>query len=161
MIRDVIDAQPSSPLDGEEVELRLVGRAEIDGFWNQRWLCDDDYAAEIQPWDVEPCVVSGQLATFYVAVVNHGGFTWMDQPDDIRLTYRWWKGGQMVVADGLRSALPSPIRPGERALLQLQVMGPETDGVHVLAVDLVHEGVRWFGSDCRIDVDVRPAPFAV
>ena len=158
MIRAVIDASPSEPQGRVPVESQLVGRDEIDGYWNQRPLCDDDYAAEIEPWDVEPCVVSGQLATFYVAVVNRGGFTWMDQPDDVRLTYRWWKDGDMVVADGLRSTLPSPIRPGERTLLQLQVKGPENGGAHVLAVDLVHEGIRWFGSDCRIDVDVRPAP---
>jgi hypothetical protein len=128
--------------------------------WNQRPFCDDDYAAEIEPLDEVPDVASGRPATLHVAVTNLGDLIWTNRPDNIRLTYRWWRDGDVVVADGVRSVLPSPIRPGERALLQLQIMGPPTDGAHVLAVDLVHEGVRWFGIDCRIDVDVRPGPDA-
>jgi hypothetical protein len=128
--------------------------------WNQRPFCDDDYAAEIELLDEVPDVRVGGAVTIRVAATNLGGLLWTEQPDKIRLTYRWWKDGEAVVADGLRSELPSPVRPGERSVLQLQVMGPETSGEHVLVVDLVHEGIRWFGIDCPIDVDVRPASSA-
>ena len=43
---------------------------------------------------------------------------------EIRASYRWWSAaGELVVADGLRTAFPRPVRPGEELVVPFCVAG--------------------------------------
>jgi len=97
------------------------------------------------------------VRTLDVLVTNLGGVTWPggEAHPEIRLTYRWWLGGD-VVAEGLRTPLPADLEPGATALVPMTVRAPSEPGGHRLAVDLVHEHVRWFGAGFELDVEVLP-----
>ena len=68
------------------------------------------------------------------------------------LSYHWLdRGGAIVRHDGLRSALPRIVSPGEQVAVALKVRTPNRRGRYVLAVDLVREGTTWYsdaGSPC-------------
>jgi hypothetical protein len=92
-----------------------------------------------------------------VAVENHGAQTWpwgfVNAPE-IRVAYRWLApDGEVRVAEGLRTPLPGPVRPGERAVVEAGVAAPGP-GAYLLELDLVHEHVRWFGAAVRVPVTV-------
>ncbi|KAA0252448.1 MAG: hypothetical protein EDX89_18495 [Acidobacteria bacterium] len=64
----------------------------------------------------------------------------------VNVTYRWLDaGGSVVVPDGARTALPSPLAPGEAVTVPALLVAPETPGEYELEIDLVQEGVEWFG----------------
>lgn len=54
--------------------------------------------------------------------------------------------GNAVVFDGARTPLPSTLEPGEAVEVDLRVVAPGEPGAYVLEVDLVQEGVAWFGA---------------
>ena len=56
---------------------------------------------------------------------------------------------------GRRSPLTSTLHPDDSIIVPVLVEAPSTSGSYVLEVDLVHEGVRWFGSPLCIDVVVK------
>jgi SAM-dependent methyltransferase len=72
---------------------------------------------------------AGKDGWFLVTVANH----WLD--DD----------GKRIVGDDGRATLPNDIAPGETAVVELEVHAPEKPGSYGLEVDLVQEGVAWFG----------------
>lgn len=81
-----------------------------------------------------------------VLVDGHVGLT-VEPPNPVTATYRW------VPADGrpaepwvepLRTPLPRPLAPGERALVALAVSAPQRPGWYRFEPTTVHEGVGWF-----------------
>jgi hypothetical protein len=103
--------------------------------------------------------VAAEPQRLYVLVTNEGDERWpwsLDHRPTIRLSYHWLApDGSIEVHDGLRTALPATVEPGDTVLAGLDVLAPERPGDHVLEVDLVHENVRWFGTGCRLPVRVR------
>jgi hypothetical protein len=84
-------------------------------------------------------------------LVVHGSITVRnDSPDPwpgINLSYHWLDaGGNVVVHDGLRTALPKNVRTGETIHQDFAIEGPPQPGTYTLVVDLVYEEVGWFGS---------------
>jgi hypothetical protein len=55
-------------------------------------------------------------------------------------------GRNVVVVDFARAALPRDVAPGETLDVDLSVRAPAQAGVHVVEVDLVHEGRAWFAA---------------
>ncbi|HVC67579.1 MAG TPA: hypothetical protein VND44_08300 [Acidimicrobiales bacterium] len=135
-----------------------VGRTAIDRFWNRRLPAGEEYRASIACWEADVRVEAGVERTVYFQVENLGDFPWYDLPADVRLTCRWWRDGGLVAGYGPGSPLPATIDPGRSAIVPLDVTGPATGGPHVLEIDLVHGGVRWFGAPCRLQVDVDGMP---
>jgi len=84
--------------------------------------------------------------TLTVSVTNTGTRPWpAGGPNPVRLSYHWVKDGAVAVWDGLRGALPADVPAGGTAKVSLPVMPPATAGTYVLRLDLVQEGVSWFG----------------
>lgn len=65
----------------------------------------------------------------------------------VNLTYRWLDaGGSVVIPDGVRTPLPSPLAPGATVSLRAVVVVPSRPGEYLLELDLVQEDVDWFGT---------------
>lgn len=79
-------------------------------------------------------------------VENISQETWVaygQQP--VTLTYRWLTDdGEIVVADGIRTRLPSDILPGEGVIIPLRVSVPKECQSLQLVISLVQEAVAWF-----------------
>ena len=66
---------------------------------------------------------------FYIAAGNH----WLDK--DGKRTSDW---------EG-HNGLPKDLKPGEEAEMTLQITAPKQPGEYTLSLDMVQEGVSWFG----------------
>jgi SAM-dependent methyltransferase len=81
-----------------------------------------------------------------ITLVNTGWDEWRgDGEHPVRASYHWLRpDGRVEVFDGVRTALPRPVGPGDSCRLLVTVRAPATPGRYVLAIDLVKEGVTWF-----------------
>ena len=134
--------------------VRAATREEIDAAWPGAPFSDSLYRARLELLASGP-MTAGLQQTVDVRVWNDGEETWRWGPaarPEIRLAYRW--DGEPPT--GLRTPLPSDLRPGEELVLPVHVVAPRDPGARLLAVDLVHEHVRWFGVEARATVEVRP-----
>jgi hypothetical protein len=138
-----------------------LGSATVEEIWRLsegRALGDDAYAATLTLLDDDLRLVTGEWRTFDVEVHNAGRAHWpggMDAHPQIRLAYRWVGADGAVLAEGARTGLPAPLEPGARAVVPLEVRGPDTPGAREIEIDLVHEHVRWFGRGLRARIAVR------
>lgn len=108
-------------------------------------------------------MAAGEVRAFYVEVTNTTGETWpggMEDEPRVRVSYHLSSGsGELLRADGPRSPLPAPLAPGETQIVPVLVEAPTAPGRYVVAIDLVHEHVRWFESPLAIEVEVvGPGP---
>jgi hypothetical protein len=105
---------------------------------------------------------AGALTTARVEVENAGAVAWRSRAGEgIRLSYHWLDElGNAIVWDGLRTALPHDVAPGETLRAELPVRGPIPPGRYRLALDLVDEGRAWFGElgngTPELEQEVRP-----
>jgi hypothetical protein len=68
-------------------------------------------------------------------------------PNALNLAYHWLApGGPTLVFDGRRTPLPGRVAAGESVSLEASIGVPVKPGDYVLELDLVQEGVAWFGS---------------
>ncbi|MGH2378987.1 MAG: SpoIID/LytB domain-containing protein, partial [Candidatus Limnocylindria bacterium] len=98
---------------------------------------------------------------------NSGSAAWTSGGDSpVNLSYHWHdEAGNTVVWDGVRTALPSDVAPGETVTADMQLVAPPSDATYRLTIDLVREGVGWFGqfggtAPATVDVVVAPIFFA-
>ena len=103
------------------------------------------YGATYQP-GVSTLALSGGLTAIPFTLVNNSNFTWSPGGErPVNLSYHWiGPSGQTVVWEGLRTALPQDVTPGQRVALDAQVAFPTAQGTYTLRWDLVQEGVAWF-----------------
>ena len=106
---------------------------------------------------------AGSLARAAVAIENAGTATWHTRGEalGIRASYHWLDDrGNPIVWDGLRTALPRSVAPGETIELELPVRIPLPPGRYRFALDLVDEGRFWLAElgnrRPEEDVDVLP-----
>jgi len=141
--------------------LTRVQPAEIDALWECREPGPDAYRAQLELHDDDLTMTAGQPRTFEVEVRNTGNEIWPGGPDrhpQIRVGYRWRDPqGTIAVADGTHTPIPSELRPGRSTLVPALIIAPSVPGPYVLELDLVNEGVRWFGGEHGIQVEVRAA----
>ncbi len=104
---------------------------------------------------------AGALGSARVEVVNAGAVAWRD---DVLVSYHWLdERGNPLVWDGLRTALPRVVAPGESVELDLAVRAPMPPGRYRFALDLVAEHRAWFGElgnetpSCDVEVAPRVA----
>lgn len=130
-----------------------VARAEVQASWAARELDEEAYRASIHPVDVHRRLLAGDHRPFRVRAHNEGTERWPGGEERrplIRVAYRWLTtAGEVVEPEGIRTALPHPLAPGESCLVAMHVTAPATAGRYVLAPDLVHEHVRWFGCESQ------------
>ena len=126
----------------------------------------ESYRAAIQVKRAPEWIFAGEPAWMLISI--HNGSNRVLKPDfpmvqcfGIYVSYHWLtESGEMVVFDGERSALPRQIAPGGMALGWISLRAPEAPGNYVGQLDLVEEGVSWFGAHVEIPVEVLPFPAA-
>ncbi len=105
---------------------------------------------------------AGVLGTASVVVENSGSATWRSRGrDGVQVAYHWLDPlGNPIVWDGIRTALPRPVAPGEKVELELAVLAPRPPGPYRLAFDLIEEHRFWFAEigcpPIEVAVDVAP-----
>lgn len=152
--RDAVDAMVAQPGDlrSDPVTpptIKYVPRAEVQAHWAERCFDETAYSATIRPIDVHRQLVADDHRPFRVCVRNEGTEWWPGGGEDrrplIRVAYRWLTPqGAVVESEGIRTALPHPLEPGESCVVAMNVTAPAVAGSYLLAPDLVHEHVRWF-----------------
>jgi hypothetical protein len=105
---------------------------------------------------------AGATARARVALENAGSATWRSRGrTGVRLAYHWLDPlGNPLVWDGLRTALPYPIAPGDSIELEARIVAPRPPGRYLLSFDLVEEYRFWFAEvgSATLDVPVEVAP---
>jgi hypothetical protein len=108
-------------------------------------------------------VVAGERASLAIKVKNTGSVAWKPFAESgLMLGNHWLSScGDIAVWSDGRAPLKRRLEPGRRAFMTLEVVAPSQPGAYVLEIDLVHEGIRWFGdvtdTPLHIPVCVRPA----
>jgi hypothetical protein len=133
-----------------------VGHDELDIWLDDRELGPGAYAARIRlVHPLEP-MPARAVQHVQVEVVNAGDATWPQGPDPwppLAVGHRWLDaGGAPLDAPNPRAAFTERVAPGATTRLVVPIQAPAEPGEHTVAVDVVHEFVRWFG---------RPATQAV
>jgi SAM-dependent methyltransferase len=129
--------------------------------WNgERSVSADAYRVRVTlPQGVEPMRAEG-IQHVQVEVSNLGD-EWLPrgpQPEPpIQVGYRWWReDGTEIARPTLRTPFTETVAPGATTRLTMAIQAPPDHGRLQLRVDVVHENVRWFGCEERLDVDVLP-----
>jgi hypothetical protein len=95
-----------------------------------------------------PTSVTGAVNTMVtvpITITNAGSVTW--QPGAFNVAYHLYvPNGALFVWDGVRTALPAAVAPGQAVSLNTIVKMPAGTGTYVLRFDAVQEGVAWFSS---------------
>jgi hypothetical protein len=106
-------------------------------------------------WDddsVPGSMTAGEATDVDLSFTNAGTLTWPDGGSNpVRVAYHWLNGscpgGSTAVWDGVRTVLPQEIDMDESVVdLTASVTAPATPGSYCLVIDLVHEGITWFGN---------------
>ncbi|HKG12178.1 MAG TPA: hypothetical protein VKB12_02525 [Pyrinomonadaceae bacterium] len=111
-------------------------------------------------------LAAGERVKLDVLVRNTGGAEWpavgdVEGRNAVRLRGRWLKeDGPVLTGDDASARIPFDMEPGDAAGLALDVRAPTDSGEYVLELDVVQEGVAWFGSrgspTFRAKVNVTP-----
>lgn len=108
----------------------------------------------------------GEQSTVEVRFKNSSTMTWPSKPNSkgklaVNFSYHWLSStGEMVVFDGLRTALPNDVKAGESVQLQPAIKAPDRPGSYLLELTLVQEGNAWFpevDGDNKVTVPVSVA----
>jgi hypothetical protein len=80
-------------------------------------------------------------------VQNTSPSTWESKPSSVISLGNHWldQMGNMIRLDDGRTTLPNRVEPGETIELTLEVTAPSCPGLYLLELDLVQEGIAWFG----------------
>ena len=146
-------------------ELRQATREEVDRHWHGRPPTPELYRARLEVVREPVEIAARETRAVDVRVTNEGGHVWPPGTrgfPELRVSYRW-KGpdGAVVVDAGLRTPFPHAVRPGETALVPVDVTAPPDPGRYVLELDVVHEHVRWFDSGVSVSVEVSAQPLVL
>lgn len=89
----------------------------------------------------------GQTLSVNVTVKNTSNFIWpASGPNPVHMSYHILDNHKkMVVDDGLRTNLQTDLQPGQQVTLPVEMKAPEHPGSYVIQLDMVQEGVTWFG----------------
>lgn len=96
---------------------------------------------------------AGEQVLLRVVVTNAGDGVWPSperstEPLQVALANHWLAAdGRLLVNDDGRAPLRSDLAPGESTVLLLRVNAPPTPGSYLLELDMLQEGVNWFGAE--------------
>ena len=104
------------------------------------------YGATYDVSAVPSRVTAGTAFAATIGVTNRSSFAWSaGGTNPVRLAYHWSDlGGNTVVWDGQRSALPADVAIGASATVRATITPPTVPGTYFLRIDLVREGITWF-----------------
>lgn len=114
-------------------------------------LPKDGFKAAIILRDAPPVLRRQQRASLSVTVRNESNQPWAARergggPYQVSLGNHWLdETGRIVINDDGRAALLKALEPGASLDLKLVVNAPRAPGSYILEVDMLQEGVSWFG----------------
>ncbi len=108
--------------------------------------------ARIEGGDDAPLTVTaGGRSRLVLRVTNTGNTRWLHEPQPA--AGQVVVGGHLTDAEGrmldydfLRAPLPRPVAPGDSVEVQVDLPAPAAPGRYRVVLDLVDEGIAWFGS---------------
>ena len=114
----------------------------------------EDYRASFQ---LATASISRSAPAISVTVTNTSITTWANSgPNLVDLSSHWLAAdGRVLSWDGPRAPLGAALGPGASATVNLALAGPPADAT-TLVVDLVAEGLRWFGAGSPRPVTLVP-----
>jgi hypothetical protein len=149
VIEDVLGTQ--IPAEGGDLAvITRISREQIDEAWPGEPHSDGLYQAVIELQTSPGTLIAGARQTVDVRITNLGEQTW-PAGDAFTIGVRWEGLGE-----GVRTALPSNVEPGETILVPVHLDPPPGEPVRILEIRLVHEHEQWFGEPLRIPVDIEP-----
>lgn len=162
LISRVIDAERRQ-LSLERDPPPIASLVETDRFWFGKQQTDEGaYRAEIQCIERDLRMYAGEARAIHFQVSNAGTQPWPWEPNDsslpqVHFSYHWLKANtDLVELNGLRSAIPEPLSPGDTCIVPAMVRAPREPGSYILEADLVWH--RWFDSRARQTVEVTSQP---
>lgn len=147
MIESVLAGRPRP---GARATLSTVSRAEIDDAWPGAPVPPSLYDASIELVGEPAVMIAEARQTLDVRITNRGDHTWT--AGDRFTIGVYWTG----LGEAERTALPSPIDPGETIVVPVHLDPPGGERLRTVEIDLVHEHVRWFGRPLRIPIRIAP-----
>ena len=119
-------------------------------------LPDRGFKAQITLSDPPSMLRAGQKEVITVKVKNTSDVVWWqrggeinDRPDNkfyIAVGNRWLdKDGRLTSETEGHNGISKDLKPGEEAEVTLQITAPKQPGDYILSLDMVQEGVNWFG----------------
>jgi hypothetical protein len=124
--------------------------------------------ASITSRDLPRALLAGERRSLNVVVRNVGGATWPAVGEEggryaVTLRGRWLRDdGSTFKDDDGAARIPYDLEPGDTAGVTLQVVAPDSPGDYTLELDVVQEGVEWFGArgskTLRAGVSVTASP---
>ena len=72
----------------------------------------------------------------------------------VNISYRWFNTKNQMILEGNRTPLPEPIRPHDRAQVNLILTAPEKAGTYKLIIGPVQEGVLWFPENNAQEIEI-------
>lgn len=117
----------------------------------QQQLAASVMRVELRALNAPSMAHAGEKLSIPVSVKNLSDATWFARergaaPMQLSVGNHWLdQGGREVVHDDGRAALPRNLAPGETLELELVVNTPRAHGNYLLEVDMLQEGVAWFG----------------
>lgn len=114
-------------------------------------LSKDGFRAIIIPRDPPSVLRRQQQASVNVSVRNDSGQSWAPRergggPYQVSLGNHWLdENGKTVANDDGRAALLKKLDPGDSVTMNLVVNAPRNPGNYILELDMLQEGVSWFG----------------
>lgn len=150
------DEKPAPPAG----DAQTVAMSEIVHWSGERPVSGGAYQARVTlPHGVEP-MRADALQHVQVEVTNLGD-EWLPRgphPEPpLCVGYRWWReDGTEIARHTLRTPFTETVAPGATTRLTMAIQAPPDHGRLQLRVDLIHDGVRWFECEERLEVDVSP-----
>ncbi|HEX8897302.1 MAG TPA: hypothetical protein VF751_01285, partial [Chthoniobacterales bacterium] len=111
----------------------------------------DAFRAELSVVDLPGTFSAGKPAIVRVRIKNVSPMIWLARERgggayQVSLGNHWLDSSEkMLINDDGRSALLRDLKPGETTELSLTVNPPAASGRYVLEIDMLQEGVTWFG----------------
>jgi hypothetical protein len=114
----------------------------------QEWRNEEHFRAVGTNLKLPSSFPAGGESGVTVTLENRGTATWSTAGlPSVRLSYHWLDlDGRAVIHNGLHTALPSPIGPGEAADVLMRIGCPSEPGRYILELDLLCEGINWFAA---------------
>ncbi len=128
-------------------------------------LPDEGFRAELSVKKSPHVLRAKKQAVVLVRIKNDSPVTWLARerggsPHQVSLGNHWLDAaGKTAINDDGRAALVRNLGPGETTELPLVVNAPAATGRYLLEIDMLQEGVSWFGlkgsPTVRLPVEIR------
>lgn len=154
----VIDAPRAAGSYRARVDLVREGIAWFSGLGvapgEQAIVVVADYRASLP---VGPLGVSRSAPTAQISLTNLSGVRWTTAGSaPVRLATHWYDAvGNVLLWDGPRTELPRDVLAGETVSVTV-ALGSPPPGAAAVTIDLVSEGIRWFGAGEKRAVTLLP-----